>query len=185
MIISTETIRRCTPIVISNPTNKVEMPTPAIPPVLHNPWKDPFIFLSNFFCNAMACVFIAILMILMLNEKRHMEGISKAVVLAKPIMESANARKINAAVTGTLLSYRDTSQPEIGSPTKELIGMKRRIVPNSASLYPKVVLIVGILEAHVAKQTPAIKKNTLKKNLCLFFSSMTLNRRRISVVKGN
>ena len=91
------------------------------------------------------------------------------VVVAKPIKESEMASIIKAAVIGTRLSYRDTSQPDIGKPTNELMGIKSRMVPSSASLYPKVVLMVGIREAQVEKQTPDRKKNTLRNTRCLFF----------------
>jgi len=39
-------------------------------------------------------------------------------------------------------------------------------------------LIVGILEAQDAKQNPDKKKNKLRKNLCLFLSSMPIPIRR-------
>jgi hypothetical protein len=39
-------------------------------------------------------------------------------------------------------------------------------------LYPKNVLMVGILDAQDEKQNPEMKKKTLKKNRCLFFKSM-------------
>lgn len=125
----------------------------------------------------MACVFTAILMIRILKENKQIDATSVTVVVAKPINERDTASKMNAAVNGTRLSYRDTSQPDIGKPINELIGMKRRMVPNSASLYPKVVLIVGIREAQVEKQTPERKKNTLRKNRCLFFDSIRATNR--------
>jgi hypothetical protein len=74
--------------------------------------------------------------------------------------------RINAAVIGTRLSYRDTSQPEMGNPINELIGMASRIVPNCASLYPNAALIVGIREVQVEKHTPERKKNRLKTIRC-------------------
>jgi hypothetical protein len=46
------------------------------------------------------------------------------------------------------------------------------MVPNSASLYPKNVLIVGIREAHEEKQKPERKKKILRKRRCLSLSSM-------------
>jgi hypothetical protein len=55
------------------------------------------------------------------------------------------------------------------------MGMNKRIVPSSASLYPKNVFIVGILDAHEEKQNPETKKNTLRKKRCLSFRSMLPN----------
>jgi hypothetical protein len=50
--------------------------------------------------------------------------------------------------------------------------MNRRIVPNSASLYPNVVLMVGIRDAQLEKQNPERKKRILRKNRCLCFRSI-------------
>ncbi|MDT0651812.1 hypothetical protein, partial [Autumnicola edwardsiae] len=65
--------------------------------------------------------------------------------------------KIEASKGGRLLK-RDTSQPEIGNPMRELTGMVSNRLPSSASLRLKEDLIVGIREAQVEKQTPAKKK---------------------------
>ena len=72
-----------------------------------------------------------------------------------------------AMESGIRLSNRDTSQPEIGRPTNELIGIASRRVPNCASLKSKNVFMVGILEAQVEKLKPDIKKKMLRKNRCL------------------
>jgi hypothetical protein len=79
---------------------------------------------------------------------------------------------MKAAVIGLRLSYFEISQPESGSPKSELIGMHSNIVPSSASLKPKSVFIVGILDAHVEKQTPERKKNTLRKIRSFSFDSV-------------
>ena len=68
---------------------------------------------------------------------------------------------------GLRLLNLETSQPEIGSPIIELIGMASSKLPNSASLKSKFVLIDGIREAHEAKQNPIKKKKILKDILCL------------------
>jgi len=73
---------------------------------------------------------------------------------------------------GTRLLKRDTSQPEIGSPINEPIGKANKMVPKAASLKSNVDLIVGILDAQVEKLRPDIKKNRLKKILCLFLVIM-------------
>ena len=65
-------------------------------------------------------------------------------------------------MSGTLLLYLDTSQPEIGKPNKEPIGIASKMEPNSASLKSKAAFIVGILEAQVEKLNPEIKKNKLR-----------------------
>lgn len=101
-----------------------------------------------------------------------METTSIKVFVENPIMERDIVSMINAMVMGTRLSNFATSHPEIGKPMSELIGIARSMVPNSASLNPKVVLMVGIRDAQLEKQTPERKKYTLKKNRCLLFNSM-------------
>ena len=68
---------------------------------------------------------------------------------------------------GFLLLNLLTSQPEIGSPISELMGIAKRRFPNSASFRPKLVLIDGILDAQEAKQKPTKKKYTLSAMRCL------------------
>lgn len=70
----------------------------------------------------------------MLKEKRQMEATRKTVEVANPIRDKEIERDKKAAVIGTRLSYRETSQPEMGNPTIELIGMNNKMVPSSASL---------------------------------------------------
>lgn len=108
-----------------------------------------------------------IFMIRMLNAKTHTAVTSRKVEVAKPIMLNAMARETKPVIIGPRVLNRPTSQLEMGSPTIELMGMKSRMVPNSASLKLKFVLIVGIREAHVEKQKPERKKKALKKMRCL------------------
>ena len=122
----------------------------------------------------MACVFKDMFRMRKLNDKSDMDAISNGVLDAIPIPRIATDKSRNPPVSGIRLSYRDTSQPENGKPISELTGINNRMVPNSASLYPKFVLIVGILEAQDAKQKPDKKKNKLRKNRCLFLTSMRL-----------
>jgi hypothetical protein len=107
----------------------------------------------------------------MLNANTQIEEIKTKSVVANPIDKSDNASTINATDIGFLLSYLATNQPETGSPISELMGINKSKVPNCASLYPKKVLIVGILEAQVEKQIPERKKKMLKKIRCLVLSS--------------
>ncbi len=79
-------------------------------------------------------------------------------VLANPIAVSPRLKKKKETNKGILLSNRDTSHPEMGRPTNELMGIASKRLPNSASLKLKSVLIVGIREAQVAKQKPDRKK---------------------------
>src|SRR5687767_3635907 len=102
---------------------------------------------SNFFWSVIACVFMEILISRKAKENAQIDTISKNVVLAKPMQVSAIASSTNEKVKGIRLSYRDTSHPDTGRPTNELMGINKRRVPSSASLYPKFVLIVGIREA--------------------------------------
>jgi hypothetical protein len=113
----------------------------------------------------------------MLKENAHNETISAKLLVANPIAHNANANAIKPNNIGMRLSYFDTSQPDIGSPISELVGMNKRIVPSSASLYPKKVFIVGILDAQDEKQNPEIKKKRLKNRRCLTFASMLLQIR--------
>jgi hypothetical protein len=46
----------------------------------------------------------------------------------------------------------------MGSPIKELIGIAKRMVPSSASFKLKKSFMVGIRDAHDAKQMPDKKK---------------------------
>jgi hypothetical protein len=80
--------------------------------------------------------------------------------------------RIKAPVSGTLLGYLVTSQPDIGRPINELKGMASRMVPSCASFSAKFILMVGILEAQVEKQKPDKKKNRLRNILYLTFASM-------------
>ena len=94
------------------------------------------------------------------------------VVLANPIKERQVAFTRKPTVKGILLSSLVTSQPEKGSPINELMGIVRRMEPNSASLSPKAALMVGIREAQLEKLIPDRKKNTLRENRCLFNKSI-------------
>ena len=78
--------------------------------------------------------------------------------------ESVNTKK--EMNKGTLLLNLATSQPEIGNPMRELMGMTSNKLPNSASLKSKFALMEGILDAQEAKQNPVRKKNMLKEILC-------------------
>jgi hypothetical protein len=110
--------------------------------------------------------------ILKQKENRQIPVINITILIAKPMIVSAPVSAKKAYTKGTLLSYFDTNHPDMGSPAKELMGINSSTVPNSASLKSKYVFMLGILDAHVEKQTPDIKKKRLKKNLCLFFKFM-------------
>ena len=84
-----------------------------------------------------ACVFIEILSIRKAKEKKQIEKISMGVLTLNPIKRTESPSMQNAAANGILLSYFDTNQPDSGNPAIELIGIKSKIVPNSASLKPK------------------------------------------------
>src|SRR5688500_18405676 len=116
----------------------------------------------------MACVLTDMLKIRMLNENRQMPITRGKIVGEKP----TNARDIalipQATASGIRLSKRDTSQPDMGRPINELTGIAKSSVASSASMKTKKVLIVGIREGRVEKLNPDIKKNILRKILCLF-----------------
>src|SRR4051812_20962917 len=116
----------------------------------------------------MACVLSAMLMMRVLNENVQIDKINRKVFCDKPIPASAKPTNMKPIVKGTRLSNFETSQPENGNPISELMGMNSSIVPSSASLNPKEVLIVGIRDAHDAKQNPDRKKNILNEKRCLF-----------------
>ncbi|MFT6930317.1 MAG: hypothetical protein ACJAQ7_001805 [Sediminicola sp.] len=94
----------------------------------------------------------------MLKENKQIAATNIKGVFAIPIAVSPKQKQKKEAIKGILLSNRDTNHPEIGNPTKELIGMAIKRLPSSASLKLKAILIVGIREAQVAKQNPERKK---------------------------
>src|SRR4051812_405200 len=130
------------------------------------------IFFSNLLESVSPCVFTEMLKILVVKAKSIMASTRLNVFCAKPISASDRPFKPYPTVRGTRLLYLETSQPEIGSPIREPTGMASKIVPSSASLNPKNSLIVGILEAQVAKLKPEIKKNRLRKKRCLLFETI-------------
>ena len=80
----------------------------------------------------------------------------------------------------------------MGNPISELMGIAKRTVPSSASLKLKKSLIVGILEAQVAKHKPFKKKQVLKAMRCFdkrFMMIFPYNKYddfiKVSVVKVN
>jgi hypothetical protein len=60
-----------------------------------------------------------------------------------------------------LLPYRETSQPDKGRLIIRPAGSEKSTPPRPASLKCNFACIAGIRLAHVAKVSPAIKKNTL------------------------
>ena len=103
-------------------------------------------------------VFIEIYKIRELKEYKLSAATNKNGVSAKPINVRAIAKNIIATINGKRLSNFETSQPEIGNPISELIGIDSNTVPNCASLKLKKSFIVGIREAQVAKHKPDKKK---------------------------
>lgn len=112
------------------------------------------------------------LSILMLNANRHKNATSVTVVVEKPIRASASANTIKATESGFLLSNFETSHPDTGRLIMELMGIKRRMVPSSASLYAKLIFMVGIRDVHVEKQKPERKKKIPSAALCFDFNSI-------------
>ena len=106
----------------------------------------------------MDCVFIEIYKIRELKEYKLSATTSKNGVSAKPINVNASVKNSIATIKGLRLSNFETSQPEIGNPISELMGIDSNTVPNCASLKLKKSLIVGIREAQVAKHNPDKKK---------------------------
>jgi len=62
-----------------------------------------------------------------------------------PIKVNETANKTSENTRGFLLLNFETNHPEIGNPIKELIGIIKSKLPNSASLKLYKVFIVGIL----------------------------------------
>jgi len=163
---------KCTWIEMPLVTIRVEKPTPQIPPVLHKPCIEPMIFFSNLLCKVIACVLTAILKIRILKANKQIDTIKADMEVEKPIHASETALAAKARAKGIRLSYLETSHPEKGKPIKEVSGIANKIVPSSASFKSKNVLIVGILEAQVAKLNPEIKKKILRKIRWVFFETM-------------
>lgn len=118
----------------------------------------------------MDCVFMAILMILIVNENKKTAKANIKIDFENPIKAKAILKKTKEMIIGFRLSNFETNHPEIGKPNNELIGKINNILPSSASLRSKSDLIVGIRDAHVAKLNPEIKKNMLKAIRCFWFS---------------
>jgi hypothetical protein len=106
----------------------------------------------------MDCVFIDIFRIRIKKEKKLIAIMMVKVDCAFPIQIKENKNKIKDTNNGCRLSNLETNHPEIGNPIKELIGIAKSIVPSCASFKSKNILMVGILEAQVAKQRPDKKK---------------------------
>ena len=85
---------------------------------------------------------------------------------AMPIPARAIQKATKAILKGIRLSNLDTNHPDTGNPTKELMGSTISRLPSWASWRPKVILIVGILEAQVEKQNPDKKKKVLSAIRC-------------------
>lgn len=102
-----------------------------------------------------------------------MATMSMVVFCARPMSERHTPCTKKPMPIGIRLSNRVMSQPDMGRPSKELMGMVNKIEPISASLKPKLVFIVGILDAQLEKQKPERKKNRLKKKRCLFLMSIS------------
>ncbi|MFT7066336.1 MAG: hypothetical protein ACJAUO_001918 [Sediminicola sp.] len=94
----------------------------------------------------------------MLKENKQMAATNIKGVFANPMAVSPKLKVKKEAINGIRLSNLDTNHPEMGNPTKELMGMANNRLPNSASLKLKTVLMVGIRDAQVAKQKPERKK---------------------------
>lgn len=108
----------------------------------------------------------------MQNENKETDNTNKKGVVAKPINANAIEKNTKDTIKGTRLSNFETNQPEIGSPISELIGIAKRIVPSCASLKLKFSFMVGIRDAHEAKQIPDRKKYILSAMRCFCFNSI-------------
>ena len=107
------------------------------------------------------------------KEKTETEITSSSRLVAYPIPSKEIANTTKEANKGFRLLNFETSQPEMGSPINELIGMASNRFPNSASLKSKLDLIDGIRDAQDAKQNPSKKKNMLNANRCFEPEFMT------------
>lgn len=120
----------------------------------------------------MDCVFTEMFKIRIENENKQTDKTNKNGVEANPIHTKAIEKNTYEAINGTRLSNLETNHPEIGNPNNELIGIASNMVPNSASFKLKFTLIVGIRDAHVAKQIPDRKKYTLNAIRCFCLNSI-------------
>src|SRR5690606_5311747 len=100
------------------------------------------------------------------KAKKQIAPTSATLLVAKPIHANAIHIEAKPATSGYLLSKREINQPETGRPSRELTGIKSSIVPSWASLNSNVLLMVGILEAQLAKQNPERKKNEASEIRC-------------------
>jgi hypothetical protein len=125
-----------------------------------------------FFCNTIDWVLIEIFKILIKNENILIPISNDAIEVANPIQINVKLNNKNEINSGFLLSNLATNQPEIGTPTNELMGIANNNEPNSASFKSKKVLMVGIREAQLAKVNPDKKKKVLNAIRWVNFSSI-------------
>jgi hypothetical protein len=104
------------------------------------------------------CVLTEILAIRMQKENTATAIARFSISEENPMASNDNENSKKDANSGILLLNLDTSQPDMGSPTSELIGITRSKFPNSASLKSKLVLMDGIRDAQEAKPKPSRKK---------------------------
>jgi hypothetical protein len=107
-----------------------------------------------------------------LKAKRHMPSPRTKTEGAVPMTISDKANMTREAISGPRLLNRETSQPETGSPARELKGISSNRLPSWASFKAKTALMVGIRDVHAAKQKPERKKYTPMKMRWRLLDSM-------------
>ena len=117
-------------------------------------------------------MFTEMLYILVVKENSNTAITSVTTLWEKPMSARAKVFSAKPIISGTLLLYLETNQPEMGSPSKDPIGMASNMEPSSASLKSKAIFIVGIRDAHVEKLKPERKKNKLRKIRWVFLEIM-------------
>ena len=101
------------------------------------------------------------------KEKIDTATINIAKELENPINAKAIFKNINEINNGLRLSNLATNQPDIGKPINELMGRASKTFPNCASFKSYIIFMVGIRDAHVAKQKPDSRKKALNEIRCL------------------
>lgn len=94
----------------------------------------------------------------MLNEKQQTDSTKKTIEPEKAMPIIARQKAIKETSNGCLLSNLETNHPEIGRPANELKGIASKILPSWASFRLKSSFMVGMRDAHEAKQKPERKK---------------------------
>src|SRR6476661_8491966 len=113
-----------------------------------------------------AWVLMAILEMLPAIPKRRRSPIKKPVLSAKPNRTRLDVYNNNAIEAILLLPYLVTNHPDNGNAIMDPAGSANNTIPSKASERSRCCCMLGMRDAHVAKQSPWRKNRhpTAKRN---------------------